>query len=95
MANAEDRTGLADALRVQLVNRPAASREIFFDSTGRRVPSADPGESRTVYTATPLSFEGYTAVHRAMTEEELKRLKREQSRPVTDYGFFVIDLLHA
>ena len=90
----KDRKELADALRTELVNGPNADKEVRFDSdfnaqTNPRVLSG------VVYTATPLSFDAYTALHRPMTPAELARLSREQGRPVADRGFYVLDILSA
>ena len=52
------------------------------------------GPDDGVYTATPLSFGGYVAVHRPMTKEELERLRQEQGRKVAGRGFHVLDILH-
>jgi hypothetical protein len=48
-----------------------------------------------VYTATPLSFQAYTVVHRALTKDELDRLAEEQDRSTHDCGRYVIDILPA
>lgn len=90
----QDRKELADALRTELVDGPNADKELRFDSDGNaqtdpRVPS------RVVYTATPLSFDAYTALHRPMTGGELSRLRREKGRPVAGRGFYVLDILSA
>ena len=79
----KDREGLADALRQELANGPNADKEYRFDSVG------DEGK---IYTATPLSFNGFTAVHRRMASAELRRLRRELGHPVSR-GFFVLDIL--
>ena len=90
------RKGLASALRTELVDGPNADKEIRFDSNITSQVYANP---RTpvgmVYTATPLSFEGYTAIHRRMNREELRRLRREQGRSVGSHGFYVVDILPA
>lgn len=81
----KDQEGLADALRQELHDGPNADKEYRFDSIG------DDGR---IYTATPLSFDGYTAVHRRMDPAELKRLRRELNHPVSQ-GFYVLDILPA
>jgi hypothetical protein len=86
----EDRGDLAEALRTELLNGPNASREFRFDSD---VPAYTPGANGTVYTATPLSFGAYTAVHRPLTGDEINRLRREQGRSAVGQGFYVIDIL--
>ena len=89
-----DRKELADALRTELVDGPNADKELSFDSDGNA--QTDPGlPSGMVYTATPLSFDGYTALHRPMNGNELARLSREQGRPVSERGFYVFDILSA
>jgi hypothetical protein len=86
-----DRKELAAALRTELIDGPNAHNELRFDDALR----AYTDRSRAPYTATPLSFAGYTAVHRRLTRKELKRLRREQGRPTTDQGVYVIDILRA
>jgi hypothetical protein len=44
------------------------------------------------YTATPLSFKAYTALHRPLTRGELARLSHEKSRPARRRGFYVIEI---
>lgn len=72
---------LAHSLMTELVDGPNADKEVQFDVDGVH------------YTATPLSFGGYVAIHRPMTREELKRLGREQGRRIASQGFFVPDIL--
>jgi hypothetical protein len=79
----KDREGLADALRQELAAGPNADKEYQFDSV------CDEGR---IYTATPLSFNGFTSVHRAMAPAELRRLRRELGHPVSR-GFYVLDIL--
>jgi len=90
-----DRKELAAVLRTELLGGPNAGSEVKFDSDV--LARSDPGKSEgnAVYTATPLSFSGYTAVHRRMTAEELSRLKREQGRSTARRGIYVIDILSA
>jgi len=91
-----DRKELADALRTELVNGPNADKEL--ELTAGEIGLTEMGMGMpddTVYRATPLSFGGYTAIHRPMTEEELKRLQGEQGRPVAADGFYVADILLA
>ena len=64
-----ERKELADALRTELLDGPNADEEARFD-----------GPDNVVYRGTPLSFDAYVALHRPMTKEELKRLRREQGR---------------
>ena len=90
-----DQRKLADVLQTELANGPNTSKEIRFDSDVRG--GVDPGASQgdVFYTATPLSFAGYTAVHRPMTEDEIERLCREQGHSMAARGFYVIDVLPA
>jgi hypothetical protein len=75
-----DRRKLGRALRSELVYGPNAASEYRFDY------------GKAQYTATPLSFKAHTAVHRPLTRGELARLSREQSRPVRDCGFYVVEI---
>ena len=77
MRSQKDRDDLADSLRQELDQGPNASKEYRF-----RYGDVE-------YTATPLSFKGYVAVHRRTTAKELKSLGRQPSRK----GFYVLDLL--
>jgi hypothetical protein len=87
---------LAEALLTELANGPNADKEVElkFDPDGNceflTSPAAHVGDT---YTATPLSFDAYTALHRQMDQYELWRLAREQGRPVADRGFYVLDIL--
>jgi hypothetical protein len=93
----DDRKELAYALRTELTGGPNADKELRFDSDGNAPDYVVPGlPSGHVYTAIPLSFNGYTALYRRLTEGELRRLRREQGRPVSRFGgFYVFDLLSA
>ena len=96
LPSTEDQSGLANALRQELLDGPNADNEFRFDCDGK--PQVNVGldpPSGVIYTATPLSFRAYTAVHRSMTRAELARLSAEQGRPVTSRGFHVFDLLRA
>jgi hypothetical protein len=86
------RRALADALRRDLLNGPHADQavELKFDSTDYFDPDIP---SEATYTAIPISFDGYVAVHRPMTEMELKRLRHELGQSVESLGFYVVDLL--
>jgi len=75
-----DRRKLGRALRGELVDGPNAASEYRFDY------------GKAQYTATPLSFKAYTAIHRPLTRGELARLSREKSRPVRRRGFYVIEI---
>lgn len=90
----EDRVRLTDTLRAELQYGPNAAKQIRlrFASDG----IVDPGVPGGVdYTVTPLSFRGYTAIHRPLAPHELMRLQSEQSRPVDGRGCYVFDILHA
>jgi hypothetical protein len=92
------RITLAHALLTELSDGPNAGKEVRFDSDVGGY--ADPGDDAAdrSYTATPLSFAGYTAIHRLMTEAEITRLRAERAeegRPVGDRGFYVFDILAA
>jgi hypothetical protein len=94
LRTAAERRKLAAALRQELLNGPNARTEIRFDPDGKPRAEADPDvPGEVVYTASPLSFRAYTAVHRPMTEAELVRLSREQRREVASLGFHVLDIL--
>src|SRR6476646_8339538 len=78
----QDKDDLADVLRTELDNGPNAQHEFHFQIGNNEI-----------YTATPLSFKGWTAVHRRLTSRELDRLEREQDRSVETFGFLVHDFL--
>lgn len=88
-----ERKELAEALRTELLDGPNADKEVRFDGDMRALYYDDAGPDDVVYTATPLSFGAYVALHRPMTKEELKRLGREQGRQVAGKGFYVLDIL--
>lgn len=90
-----DRKQLADALRAELINGPNAHNELRFDEAVRTYSDRGGGPGKMIYTATPLSFAGYTAVHRRLTKEELKRLRNEQGRSTARQGVYLIDILRA
>ena len=48
-----------------------------------------------IYTATPLSFAAHTAIHRPLTSEEFRRVRREQGPSDAISGVYVIDILPA
>ena len=75
-----DRRKLGRALRSELVDGPNAASEYMFDY------------GKAQYTATPLSFKAYTAIHRPLTGGELARLSQEQGRPAHGRGFYVIEI---
>ena len=84
-----ERAELADALRTELLDGPNANKAARFDADMRPC-----GPDDVVYLGTPLSFGAYVALHRPMTREELKRLRREQGRRAAAKGFYVPDILH-
>jgi hypothetical protein len=89
-----DREGLLAALEAELRNGPNADKEIRFDSS--IYADAAPGDAEdAVYTATPLSFGGYTVLHRPLTGTELTRLARQENRATAGDGYYVIDILPA
>ena len=89
----QDQKDLADALWEELANGPNADKEYKFNLEETRKPYVDPAAPDLVeYTATPLSFGGYIAVHRPMTKDELKRLRKEQGHSASR-GFYVLDIL--
>jgi len=93
MRFAKDRDRLADALRVELAGGPNAGKEYEFDPyEGGRDYADRAAPAFAVYTATPLSFDGYIAIHRPMSKEELQRLRREQGYAARR-GFYVLDIL--
>jgi len=93
MPDAVVRRQLADALQTDLVNGPNAHNEFSFDDAS--YPDRGAGPGKVVYKATPLSFAGYTAVHRRLTGEELDRLRQEQDRSTARLGVYVFDVLRA
>jgi hypothetical protein len=78
----QDKDDLADCLRTELDHGPNAHLEFRFTN-----------ETGDTYTATPLSFKAWTAVHRRLTRDELDRLEREQDRRVERIGFLICDFL--
>ena len=90
-----ERKELADALRTELINGPNARNELRFDDAVRAYSDRGAGPGKVVYTATPLSFAVLTAVHRRLTRDELRRLRREQGRSTASRGLYVIDILRA
>lgn len=89
-----DAQPLAEALLTELAEGPNAEAEVRYD--GNFEVCQDPRNcGDVVYTATPLSVSAYTALHRGMTDGELKRLAKEQRRPVAARGVYVVDILPA
>jgi hypothetical protein len=91
-----DQRGLDRVLAEELVDGPNADKEIRFDSDGGSQPYADPDADGTgCYTATPLSFKAYTAIHRPMTEDELSGVSQGEGGPAAERGFYVFEILAA
>lgn len=90
-----ERKELANALRTELIRGPNAHNEYKFDSDVRAYADRGAGQGSTVYTATPLSFAGYTAIHRRLSKEEFRRLRREHGPSPATRGLYVIDILAA
>ena len=92
-----DRQGLDRVLADELADGPNADKEIRFDFACRAQPYAehDTPAGRACYTATPLSFKAYTAIHRQMTQDELNRAVRETGNPAAELGFYVFEILAA
>jgi hypothetical protein len=88
-----NRRRLADALRAELIDGPNAHNEFRFDDASYSDRGAGPGH--VIYTATPLSFAGYTAVHRRLTRAEQDRLRQELDRSTAALGVYVFDILRA
>jgi len=86
---------LGEALSVELMNGPNAAAEVRYNGNAE-VCSALALPSGTIYTATPLSYNGCTAFHRPMTGAELIRLAREQGgSQIAGQGYYVLDILSA
>jgi hypothetical protein len=84
------RRELAGVLGTELLHGPNARKEAFYDADLRACR-----RERAVYTATPLSYDAFVAVHRPLAEDELARLRRERRRRrALAQGFHVLDILH-
>ena len=92
----ERRRQLGEALRHELIAGPNAHMEVRYDSDMRawRGRSAEAAPDGVIYTATPLSHGGYTAVHRPMDSHELKWWRHEHGH-AADKGVYVFDILSA
>jgi hypothetical protein len=88
-----ERKELTYSLLTELLDGPNADKEVRFDGDMRACDHHTCGPDDVVYTATPLNFGAYVALHRRMTREELKRLRRDQGRKVAGSGFYVLDIL--
>ena len=89
---APDAEELTHALGTELMDGPNATREVRFGSG--MWDGSEPGDDLN-YTATPLSFGGYTAIHRPLSAAEMGRLARQRGRPVASDGVYLIDILPA
>lgn len=92
--NVPDKGRLIDSLRTELVDGPNKDKELKFDRYAQiwQDPSTPGG---LIYTATPLSCDGYTALHRLMSIGELNRMAEERGRRVADQGVYVLNILPA
>lgn len=92
-----DQHGLDRALADELMDGPNADKEVRFDADGGFPVYVDPDlpGDVTCYTATPLSFKAYTAIHRPMTKDELSRAAEAANNLTPDHGFYVFDILPA
>ena len=91
-----DQRGLDRVLAAELADGPNADKEVRFNADGDAQWYADyDADGRACYTATPLSFKAYTAIHRPMTEDELSRAGLEEGHPPAERGFYVFEILAA
>jgi len=95
IGNHPDRAELDGALSTELLNGPNTGKELRFDSDIRAYKDSAASSGGVIYTATPLSVSGYTAIHRPLAENEIKQLRGERSSPIADQGFYLIDILPA
>ena len=84
------RAELAAALRSELLQGPNAAIEVEFrlDSDAHEAPDR-------AYKATPLSFGGYTAIHRRLTQDELWLTGQERNHAAADCLLYVVDIVPA
>jgi hypothetical protein len=94
VSNLPDPRALARCLETELADGPNSEIEVTFDCE-MQVCSPPTVPGGTVYTATPLSFEAYTALHRPLTSDELKQIAEQNDHDVADRGFYVLDILPA
>src|SRR5262245_24979349 len=86
LGSQQERIALATCLREELGDHgPNAGSAYPFD----------PMRDGHKYIALPLSFNAIVAVYRAMTHDELKKLRQEQNRRIARTGHVVFDLLPA
>ena len=86
---------LAESLSSELDEGPNADKEVRYRGAVLCADHDGAVPADAIYTATPLSFLAYTAVHRPMTEAELARLQTHERRRVAACGFVVHDILAA
>jgi hypothetical protein len=90
---AKAREGVSAALAAELVDGPNAAAEVRFGSS--MWADDEPRPDDVVYTATPLSFGGHTAIHRPLTPVELSRRAAQKNEVNGRTVFYVIDVLSA
>ncbi len=90
-----DPAPLAESLSSELREGPNADKEVRYQGSALGADHDGAVPSDAIYTATPLSFLAYTAVHRPMTDAELARLQAHERRRVARCGFVVHDILAA
>lgn len=88
------RNELVDALLTELADGPNRDKELKFDGSVQ-VCIGPESVTSMLYTATPLSVSGYTALHRPLTKKELKKLGTGGGRSTADLGFYVVEILPA
>ena len=76
-------------LATELADGPNADKEIRFDSDGDAVvfTDHDDPDGQVYYTATPLSFKAYTAIHRPMTGMSSPGRPRKKAMPTSGWVF--------
>jgi len=92
--NLRDPEKLGYALATELADGPNADKVVRYDADAV-VCAEFIGSGARIYTATPLSYDGYTALHRPLMTPELRRLELEQGRQLARLGFYVLDILPA
>lgn len=88
------RNELVDALLAELADGPNRDKELKFDGSVQ-ICIAPQSVTSMLYTATPLSVGGYTALHRPLTKKELKKLDTDGGRPTAELGSYVVEILPA
>jgi hypothetical protein len=92
----DDQREIDRVLRRELMYGPNSDKESRFDGDGNFGAYAEPNspDSGFRYTATLLSYKAYTAIHRPMTKDELRR-EAQAAGQATAHGFYVFDILPA